>query len=445
MINAVFLLLCAGQLAACMKSFRVMVLYYLFAGSMAYFTLPYFGNFDTYRVCGIMVIFCSLVKYRWAFRDFFDNSFMLYIFYVIAVMAVMAFYWPLENFQGSPIHREYRVFVQLLSWVIYVMLGALISWIYISKEDFDFFVNGCKYIALFHCFYGIYQFFAYKYNLPMTGIIRNNIVDNGLEELAEFNLGGDMVFRVTSFAGEPKTLASLLLAIAGLIMAQHLSKKKSIDFFTVFVMTVMGICYFMTYSTSSYLMLGGLILLYLWCKDIRELRIVALLGAIAVIFLIFWGDKIGDIMEVRFYERIEGEQDPPVACTMELLTNSWSYLILGLGSGGISFYLADMLGDLARYRTHTPNIGIVYMLSESGIIGLILLIVPFLGVWFRLLTKQLKNEHFRSIVFISLFFMLILLVRSAPYTIPFIYGSFIAVCRMSRSMFFLEEEDGSEL
>ncbi len=430
MIKAIFVLMCIGQLYACRKSYQMMILYYFFISAFSYFTIPLLGNFDTARICGLLVIWQSYVRYKWVFRNFFDSYFMLYVFYVFAVMIFMSFFWPLEFFFGSPIHREFRIFVQMITWGINVTLAVIISWMFLSEEKTSFFIEGCKYIALFHCVYGIYQYFAFKNNWPMTGIIRNNTVDKGLEELAVVNIGGELIYRVNSFVGEPKTLAALLVMLMAFIMSKYLAGKTKLDMMTMIICFLMLICYYMTFSTSAYFTMLGLVVLFLLCKDISEFRIIFVLIGAAAIFYFIWGDSLDEIMTVRLIERMEDEHDPPVTETMNYLLENPRFLIAGLGSGGISFYLAEILGGIARMKTFTPNVGIVYMLSESGIIGLVLLITPYLSTWWKLVTKQLKNEHFRMVAFLSIVFMMQLFLRAGIYTMPFIYGCLIAVSRM---------------
>ncbi len=432
MIKAVFVLLCIGQLYACRKSYQAMVSYYLFAGAMAYFTLPVLSNFDTARFCGLLVIWQSYVRYKWVFRNFFDSYFMLYVFYVFAVMIFMSFFWPLEFFFGSPVHREFRIFVQMITWGINVTLAVIISWIFVTRERFEYFVRCGKFTALLYCLYGLYQYIAYKSNLPLTGIIRNNIVDRGIEEVALFRLGEDMIFRINSFAGEPKAFASFLVLLFVFIISQYLTREKRFDQNTVIVCILISLCYYMTYSTSAYFTMLGVVVLFLLCKDISEFRVVFVLSGIAAIFYFIWGDVLEEVIKVRLLDRIEGEQDLPVTVTMNYLLENPRFLIAGLGSGGVSFYLAEIIGGLARMKAFTPNIGIVYMLSEGGIIGLVLLIVPYVGVWWKLVTKQLHNEHFRVVAFIALCSVCLLLIRPVYYTLPFLYASFIALDRMHR-------------
>ena len=73
------------------------------------------------------------------------------------------------------------------------------------------------------------------------------------------------------------------------------------------------------------------------------------------------------------------------------MKNKIAILFFGTGIGGGTFYIEDFLNEVSGFAI-TPNVGIIALCLEEGLIGLFLLLAPFSWLIILLIIKMLNQD-----------------------------------------------------
>ena len=274
--------------------------------------------------------------------------------------------------------------------------------------------------------YGVYQIIGYYNDWPIMAIHRAQADLSG--GYAFFAIGSLNIFRVGSFAGEPKVAAGFLLpSIILIIFARSTGIVRLRSWLTSVPILILHVVVFiLTFATSS--LLGLLVSLpilsyFLWRLPGR-LRLDKLLAAVlflcfAVGALIALGggrEFATQIFKARTTERVGGGLDSPEQATFDFLMDHPQALVTGIGWGNASFYLRPYFDpNYFLPLTVSLNSGYLQVLLEGGLPALLALLW-FLGGTLlrgrRIAVKDQDNEH-RGMLTINLAVCLVLAVTYA--------------------------------
>lgn len=183
------------------------------------------------------------------------------------------------------------------------------------------------------------------------------------------------IVRIGSLAGEPKHLAiALVFGIAIIIFGikhSFLSAKKYIYF-----VGLMLIALYFTYSTTGFALMAIILLVATvgegnLRKRTKTVTFAAIVGSIAS--LLVW--SLGDRSALTFVVERTGLEVQDDSVYMALVNNPFIALF-GAGAGNIHHFSGDYLPHdfpLFKDKAYKPNSGILFVIADSGFIGLLVL------------------------------------------------------------------------
>ena len=195
------------------------------------------------------------------------------------------------------------------------------------------------------------------------------------------------LFRITSLSMEPKNLAFYLAASIIFLFELRQSCGRPVfgQLLDVAAMMVLFLCLILTYSTLGFAVLGMYIsaLLALRPKSTIYLGVLAM-----IVFLLLYAtgmvDLFAHIISGRLFDRIDSNgalEDFDIA-TWDFFIHNPVLIFTGVGLGNIHIVASDYLPWFAEWAYGTrwhAKMGWLYVLSGSGILGLIFLLCAFLA------------------------------------------------------------------
>jgi hypothetical protein len=242
----------------------------------------------------------------------------------------------------------------------------------------------------------------------------------------------DTVFRATSFAGEPKHLGLLMsMGLIALFVTRlfRISTGGRLAFHKPLAMSIALLLSLS--STGIFLAAGGIgLVAVLFFQRLRSADLAAI-GVLAVMMLTQVVGAEGDFASSleRQLQRTEFEvQDESVK---DGLLADPLFSVTGTGLGNIHLIAVDYLPSnfpLFRDRGYKANSGLFYVLGDSGVIGLLLLLLgPLFGVqgyvrMRRHLTPEQRREALSALALIVVSLFSFILRYDVAY---FLFSGFV--------------------
>jgi hypothetical protein len=367
---------------------------------------------------------------------------------VVTLSTLGAYVWmPRASDEGFGLLRSpsFRPIVQVLSLCLRVSaLVAILGW----AADQASRIRLCKamlFASTLVAAYGIYQFFGYYYGWPIMSIHRAQAdLSDGY---ALFQVGSLQVFRVGSFAGEPKEAARYLLpSIVLIVFSRCTSTVQLRSWLTSYgILALHVIAFILTFSTSSFFafFISAPFLFYLLSRyrgrvRLDRLVLVFALSGIVVGSVIAMAGGLrtsSRIYSARITDRVDLIEGPEQAA-FDFLKEHPRYLLTGIGLGNSSFALRPYY-DPRYYVPLTVSLdsGYLQILLEGGAPAL-LLFLWFLGAWLkrgvRLVVTGSRDEYTGMLVTI----MAVCLVLGAVHAFSgaesqlwIAWGVLVTLCR----------------
>lgn len=440
-ITIIFFAICLGQVWALTRGRLTAVIYYICVASLPYFSVWTFGTWEPARVCGLLLILGSVFFYRHhkGFPRFNRHPFFLFISYVYFATLVGALFWPIEAMSGrSAAYGPLRAYIQIFNWGIIVGVAWQIALVLCDKSAFEKARPWFIALGLFHCAVALYQVTAFETGLPITGI-RRVAVGVGLTpddpHLAIATIGGVPIFRVMSFAGEPRSLGSASMLWIATLFTLYVQGRANWRIHLALLLSLLVL--FLTLSTSSWAGFFCCLALALYLAASQGKS--HWFGAFAV-FLLFLGilmtvDSTGllpeqvslsSVFEKRWTERMEDPlADMPVKETFKVLSANTQFVLFGAGAGGMSFYIAENLGG--REVILAATVGWVNFLGDLGLVGLFLMIAAILGGIRNLLFRRSTRDDVSQLLsFMGCVFLCQYLISAPSWMLSVAFGFLLA-------------------
>ena len=223
-------------------------------------------------------------------------------------------------------------------------------------------------------FLGLFQKLAYDLSgIDIFPINRAGVFDAEAASLNNMYVSG--VRRINSLAGEPKNFAIALVFCIGLIIF-----GIKYAFFSIWkwcgLLAVLLIALYYTYSTTGFILLVimGLIYFFSGVKRLKYLFLKSLF-LLPILAIIFAAWKYGEQDAVSF---VVGKSDLEVQdeSILEAILENPIIGIFGVGAGNIHQIAVNNLPSdfpLFKDKAYKPNSGFLFIISDSGVIGFILL------------------------------------------------------------------------
>lgn len=249
-----------------------------------------------------------------------------------------------------------------------------------------------------------YQYLASAFGLPYIGISRahGQTLIEGTADFAAFRIAGMDILRPGGLAGEPKTVAVIFgIVLLPCLLAGRpvgLSRRWEIASSASVAMAAVG--FVGAFSTSAFIGAALAYLLLIGIGMVRAKRTFIVVGVfvatmVSIEGVLRWLELPGitELLRERTLDRLQGGErlDPPVAAALQLLSHDVRILFFGTGNGGGTFFVKEQLGVSDFEYAMTPNVGMVAMLLEFGVLGSLLLLLPA-GYLFFLATARMRRH-----------------------------------------------------
>lgn len=327
------------------------------------------------------------------------NSWIEKIWIIIAVGVIIGALYTnyYANYVRTP-HINTRLIIQITSYINFVLIFIITRKECSKIKGKELLIKSFLITSTILCIYGLYQFFANKYGLPYRGIVYSATKTG----FGSFKESAEDVFRVNSFANEPKRL-SYFLVIGLIILFKH-RKKIIIKIKPIIYLSIVGLHIFilwLTYATSIYIslavfifLLGAYVVFFNYNKMLFRQLMILIVLAIGAYF--YQKSYFETIYEARVETQLETEEVRAEVRGQEFIFKYPEMFILGIGPGNYNFALAKEYKGKAGITMNgylIPfNSGLMTYLFDFGIIGFLFLTLPFIRI--VLSKKNATNNEF---------------------------------------------------
>ncbi len=235
------------------------------------------------------------------------------------------------------------------------------------------------------CIIAVYQYIVLKMGLPFMPIYRP---DGGHSELAAFGIGGEVVARLYSVAGEPKQLGVFLtpFVVMGISLSFESRRRWPLWWNRRSVFALAAIVDVLTYSTAVLLALGIATLLAVFWNlrgYIRALAsVLALVGMTGAMALspdkarapVKQTTGLDEVFYTRTIGRlqVEGANRPEAQVLRKLTIDFPEYFPIGFGLGMAAYYIEGFY--LGEGGVEPIDLGWITLLTDFGAIGVALIL-----------------------------------------------------------------------
>lgn len=372
--------------------------------------------------------------------------FSVFCAYVIVNTLIQSFFWDIP----AGVHFAYgqgRFLVQLFNFSMTAMLARATVLALTDSSQVQAFWKIFTYAMLAHGLASLYQLAAGRLGLPLLGISRpfEQVMADRVADVAMFGTESrQTVYRPGGLAGEPKGVAVLYaIYMTGYLFggsALALGRRNLLVSRAVFMLSLLG--FIAAFSTSAFI---GIVPVAFFCLSIWGVKKFSKTAFYLLLFLAIaiplWAivsslslDDFSRIIELRTVGRFEGgeEVDPSVVASIDEILAHPLVMLLGTGAGGSSFVIMKYLNQAFDYA-YAPNVGIVLIIVEYGLIGMLLLFVPYAMVLLKAAerSKRSKDPNIMLLCAISIStFMLCLTGSGYEFGFPLAIASAAAALRL---------------
>lgn len=347
----------------------------------------------------------------------FLTIFFLYTFLFSIMMWVMIVF-GIDNL-GSEFISLSRVFTQTIYFLLW--FGLFFFGVKVGRYmSIAILLRFMVLLATVVSFFAIIQVLAFN----LLGINFFPIIgsDNTLRSVYIL----DSTFRATSFCGEPKHLGiTMALGIISLFIMRIFRIPVGKYWFYKFVMMIIAL-FFSLSTTGFYLtfsIIGMLSLFFIRRLKKTDIVLVVLIAAIGIYQISVLSDEFISSLLSQVSKGSVEVQDQSVFLA---LLNNPLFILTGTGLGNIHIYAVNYLPidfPLFRDQAYKANSGLFFILGDSGLIGLLLLVTA---------------HAFPMILVYQLRFKLTPVARrEANATLAFLITSFIAFLLRFNELHFL--------
>ena len=357
----------------------------LIAASLSFWGLSV-ANIDISRISAIMALGYVVINYRY----FLITKKILYIVtFYLASLLILSFLSKingLPNVEGVDFglaqHPDYRNWIQWIQRISFVSLFVLMFHKKFQQEIILLFLKGYILGITVQSLLAGYQLLAFKYSLPIWDYFGGSVI------IFDF-------LRINGLAGEPRHLAAFILPSLFVLFFAYrktsiIFSRKKILYMIILQMTVLV----MTFSSSGivlFIVAGATILISAILKPKNFLSIKKLTLIISSIFIAIAAINT-DYFNKRIFERVNFvnfvNSEFSTFAAIEVFQNKPEHVLIGLGVGTPAYYLRSTNSfqeGLWRNTNSTseqlrdPN-GLVLLLLESGLLGVVLLLFVIIFV-----------------------------------------------------------------
>ena len=323
---------------------------------------------------------------------------------IYAAVVTILFYFPVKDYMlvGGLLRNELRPLVQSIQFVmIYIAFIAVLK---ISSDQAIRLIKIFVRATIFFAILGITQCLVnYFFNFDLFPMNKDTVIYGGVSLISKTGF-----LKITALVGEPKHYSKFMnFGLAFLLLSPKLIALKSKRFFCIILIIIAII---LSASTTGYIMMGFAFIIYIIKKASKNMVfIVPGIILITLIPLVLFNlpvvtDKLS--YGTNAGGEIIGLENTDTAA-VRFLINEPKYLLTGNGIGNTVAYAYNYAPDQSsfiRYYPFTLRRGIIKMLVECGIIGVILQIIIFRNIY-RKTIKDTETKFISIFIIITYWFL----------------------------------------
>lgn len=382
------------------------ILFFIFYKSFYIFIGTRFDIWFLISLLFILMFFISWSKnYIENSKNKYETFIIIFVFYVIIISFINLFFLDEETIRqmsGGFFKNEGRIVSQIIFFILTINLIFISSRLIKNHENIKMMILLLLKSFILLSILGIVQyifviFLGQENPFPIHG-------SDGLHHSGYIT---DLMFRINSIAGEPKHMG---IAMSTAIVLIILSKIHKLNLFKyeIFWLTTFLFNLFMTFSTTGYVLtLVGLLVVFILngLINIKNFLYFILFAFLIFLVLTNLSDNLIFFFEKQFLKASMEVQDD--AIFKYLFEENIFHSIIGTGLGNIHYYAVDYLPinfPLFRDTPFKANTGFMYMVSEYGIIGILILYITTILLILKNLyyTRILKIVYPEEIIIIQL-------------------------------------------
>jgi len=406
------------------------ILYILPACLSCFFFIPFGSNLTADKLVPVMfigsVVLSKGISY-FSIKKKMNNSWIGKIWLMILTSIIVGIMYLIHysNYIESPLINT-RLIVQVIGYINIALIYIIVRKECSIEKGKKLLLKSFIITTSILCFYGIYQYIAHLYGLPFRGIVYS-AGETGIGVFSDAE--SDVVFRINSFANEPKRLTYFLFV--GLIILfkyrEEIITKINVIYYVIIVMIHITVLW-LTYSTSIYISIGIFafcLMLYVIFVKYNKALFRQLLFFIFLGFVVFLYQKsyVERLYDARVSKQLEAEEIRTEVIGQKFILTYPEMLIIGVGPGVYNFALTKEYPEtplVGRGTWLLPfNSGLMTYLYDFGVIGFCLLLFPFAEILFN--RKISVGNEFS--IFVVFLFCTAITLNPAP-TLFFFIGAF---------------------
>lgn len=297
---------------------------------------------------------------------------------------------------GGYFKNEGRIYYQIIFFVLTLNLIIIPMKTLTSIEDVILALRVLFFAFFILAIFGGIQFLVVHF----TGV--NPFPIYGANETHHSGYLGDTVFRINSLAGEPKHMAIAMVLGITIVLLARINNLKIIKNDLV-ILALFAFNLLFTYSTTGYALLALSLIIMVLIKGVFSWKSISLiLGITIVSFFVYTSITNEQLTNLNNQVARAGIE------IQDKTIKSYFYdhplhATIGTGLGNIHHFAVSYLPasfPLFRDTPYKANSGILFMLADYGLVGIILLYFSFSSLVARNL-NLLKDSRFLNLNEIS--------------------------------------------
>jgi len=343
--------------------------------------------------------------------------FLSFIIYVLFISIINTLFINPDNTKemlGGYFKNEGRIFFQIIFFLITVNLVFIPINVLKTFTDIVKIIKVLLFAIIVLAVLGFVQYLIVHLvgvdPFPIKGV---NEVHSG------FVLGiRDSIFRINSWAGEPKHMAIAMVIGITIILLSRVYNLKIIKY----DLLILGLFVFnliFTYSTTGYVWVGIVLILIVFIRGIlnwRSLLLMGIVGIIGLFMVLNMSTSMSNAMGKQIARAGIEIQDETIK---SYFLDEPQHALIGTGLGNIHHYAVKYFPvnfPLFKDTPYKANSGFLFMLADFGLIGILLLYLVvglLLQQNIRLLQKidMKEKKEILVLVYLTAVFSILFLSR----------------------------------
>jgi len=310
------------------------------------------------------------------------RRFVIFVAYCCLLTPLRAVTWQIPG-DVALFFGDLRAVVQLVVLISLAACTVGVARALMTPQGPAIFRTLLAVTAVVHGLASLYQYVAFESGLTLIGISR---MGQDTADFAAFDSPLGVVVRPGGLSGEPKTVAAFfgMFLLTILFAPRPANATRAQKMLEIGAAVLSAIGFVLAFSTSAFIG-AGVALCVLMALGVVRTKTTVRLGIIGAATILVWQSltaismaDLQQLLDMRLAGRLTGGGvlDTPVeASLLAMRDNPW-IAIFGVGLGGSSFLTMQFIGMGYEYA-YAPNIALILLLVETGVVGTLLLLAPW--------------------------------------------------------------------